>query len=66
MLGIGEVWYFSSKTVVFSPNDGFPMLRDEQHCVCAPHKTLKSLFVCWFVCSSQSETSFFILRFLKF
>jgi hypothetical protein len=33
MLGIGEVWYFSSKTVVFSRNDGFTMLCDEQHCV---------------------------------
>jgi hypothetical protein len=37
MLGIGEVWYFSSKTVVFSRNDDFTMLCDEQHCVlCAP------------------------------
>jgi hypothetical protein len=37
MLGIGEVWRFSSKTVVFSRNDVFTMLCDEQHCVlCAP------------------------------
>jgi hypothetical protein len=37
MLGIGEVWYFSSKTDVFSRNDDFTMLCDEQHCVlCAP------------------------------
>jgi hypothetical protein len=33
MLGIGEVWYFSSKTDVFSRNDSFTMLCDEQHCV---------------------------------
>ena len=32
MLGIGEVWYFSSKTGVFSRNDGFTMVGDEQHC----------------------------------
>jgi hypothetical protein len=33
MLGIGEVWYFLSKTVVFSRNDGVTMLCEEQHCV---------------------------------
>jgi hypothetical protein len=33
MLGIGEVWYFSSKSDVFSQNDAFTMLWDEQHCV---------------------------------
>ncbi len=33
MLGIGEVWYFSSKTVVFSRNDGFTMPCDEHHCL---------------------------------
>ncbi len=33
MLGIGEVWYFSPKTGVFSRNDGFTMLCDEHHCV---------------------------------
>ncbi len=33
MLGIGELWYFSSKTVVFSRNDGFTMLCDEHHCL---------------------------------
>jgi len=33
MLGIGEVWYFLSKTVVFSRNDDFAMLCVEQHCV---------------------------------
>jgi hypothetical protein len=33
MLGIGEVWYFSSKTAVFSRNNGFTMLCDEQHCL---------------------------------
>ncbi len=33
MLGIGEVWYISSKTVVFSRNDDFTTLCDEQHCV---------------------------------
>jgi hypothetical protein len=32
MLGIGEVWYFSSKIVVFSRNDGVTMLCEEQHC----------------------------------
>jgi hypothetical protein len=32
MLGIGEVWYFSSKTGVFSANDGDTMVCDEQHC----------------------------------
>jgi hypothetical protein len=32
MLGISEVWYFSSKTAVFSLNDGVTMLCDEQHC----------------------------------
>jgi hypothetical protein len=32
MLGIGEVWYFSPKTAVFSANDGFTMPSDEQHC----------------------------------
>ncbi len=26
MLGIGEVWYFSSKAAVFSRNDGFKKL----------------------------------------
>ena len=31
MLGIGEVWYFSSKIAVFPRNDGFPMPCDEQH-----------------------------------
>jgi hypothetical protein len=37
MLGIGEVWYFSPKTGVFSRNEGFAMLCGEQHCVlCAP------------------------------
>ena len=30
MLGIGEVWYFSSKTGVFSQNDDFTMVCDEQ------------------------------------
>ena len=30
-LGIGEVWYFSSKTVVFSRNGDFTMLCAEQH-----------------------------------
>ena len=29
MVGIGEVWYFSSKTAVFRPNDGFIMPCDE-------------------------------------
>jgi hypothetical protein len=33
MLGIVEVWYFPSKKAVFSPNDGFTMMCDEQHCV---------------------------------
>jgi hypothetical protein len=33
MLRIGEVWYFSSKTGVFSRNDGSTMLCDEQHCL---------------------------------
>ncbi len=33
MLGIGEVCYFPSKTVVFSRNDDFTTLCDEQHCV---------------------------------
>ena len=34
---------------------------------CAPHKTLKfvRLFVCLLVCPSQSETSFFIVRFFE-
>jgi hypothetical protein len=32
LLGIGEVWYFSSKTAVFRQNDGFIMPCDEQHC----------------------------------
>jgi hypothetical protein len=32
MLEIGEVWYFSSKTAVFSRNDGSTMMCDEQHC----------------------------------
>jgi hypothetical protein len=31
-LGIGEVWHFSSKTAVFSQNDGITMPCDEQHC----------------------------------
>jgi hypothetical protein len=31
MLGIGEVWYFSLKTIVFSRNDGSTMMCDEQH-----------------------------------
>jgi hypothetical protein len=31
MLGIGEVWYFSSQTGVFSQNDDYTMLCDEQH-----------------------------------
>jgi hypothetical protein len=34
MLGIGEVWYFSSKKVVFSRNDDFTLPCDEQHCLC--------------------------------
>jgi hypothetical protein len=29
MLGIGEVWYSSSKTAVFSANDGDTMVCDE-------------------------------------
>jgi hypothetical protein len=33
MLGIGEVWYFSSKTVVFSRNGGIMMPYVEQRCV---------------------------------
>ncbi len=33
ILGIGEVWYFPSKTAVFTRNDGFTLLCDEQHCV---------------------------------
>jgi hypothetical protein len=33
VLGIGEVWYFSSKTAVFSRNNGFTTLCDEQHCL---------------------------------
>jgi hypothetical protein len=33
MLGIGEVWYFSLKTVVFSRNDDFTMPCDEQQCL---------------------------------
>ncbi len=32
MLGVVVVWCFSSKTGVFSRNDGFTMLCDEQHC----------------------------------
>ncbi len=32
MLGIGEVWYFSSKIGVFSRNDDFIVVGDEQHC----------------------------------
>jgi hypothetical protein len=35
MLGIGEVWYFSSKTDVLSRNDDFSMLCDEQYCLSA-------------------------------
>ena len=31
MLGIGKVWYFSSKTAIFSLNDGFTMPCDERH-----------------------------------
>jgi hypothetical protein len=31
MLGIGEVWYFPSKKTIFSRNDGFTMMCDEQH-----------------------------------
>jgi hypothetical protein len=31
MLGIGEVWYFSSKTAVFSANDGLTMPCDGHH-----------------------------------
>jgi len=33
MLGIGEVWYFSSKAVVFSRNNGSTMMCDEHHSV---------------------------------
>jgi len=33
MLGIGEVWYFSSKTGLFSQNDDFTMVGVEQHCL---------------------------------
>jgi hypothetical protein len=33
MLGIGEVWYLSSKTEVFSQNDGINMAYVEQHCL---------------------------------
>jgi hypothetical protein len=29
MLGIGEVWYFSSKTDVFSENHDFTMVVDQ-------------------------------------
>ena len=32
MLGIGEVWYFSSKTGVFSRKDDFIVVCDEHHC----------------------------------
>jgi hypothetical protein len=32
ILGIGEVWYFSSKTGVFSLVDDFTMVCDEHHC----------------------------------
>ena len=32
MLGIGEVWYFSLKTGVFSRNDDFIVVGDEHHC----------------------------------
>jgi hypothetical protein len=31
MLGIGEVWYFSLKTAVFSRNDGYIVVGDEHH-----------------------------------
>jgi hypothetical protein len=33
MLGIGEDWYFSLKTVVFSRNNGFTIPCDEHHCL---------------------------------
>jgi hypothetical protein len=33
VLGIGEVWYISSKTVVFSRNDDFTMLCVEHYSV---------------------------------
>jgi hypothetical protein len=33
MLGIDEVWYFSSKKAVFSRNDRSTMMYDEEHCV---------------------------------
>ena len=33
MLGIGEVWYFSSKTRYFSRIDDFTMVCDEHHCL---------------------------------
>ncbi len=109
MLGIGEVWYFSSKTVVFLRNDDYTMLCDQQHCVLLRYldwsmdvrnwwglvffitnwcfftkwwlhhavwwtalsvvRSIKLLnvcsFVCVLVCPSQSETSFFILRFFE-
>ena len=113
MLGIGEVRYFSSKTAVFSRNDNFTMLCDEQHCVLLWYlywpvdvrnwwglvffiknscfftkwwfhhgawwtalrvvRPIKLLKVCSFVlllvsllaCPSESETSFFILRFFE-
>jgi hypothetical protein len=42
MLGIGEVWYFSSKTAVFSRIDGFTMPCDEHHC-----------FLWWYLDSSM-------------
>ena len=32
MLEIGEVWYFSSKTGVFSRNVDFIVVGDEHHC----------------------------------
>ena len=32
MLGIGEVWYFSLKTGVFSRNDDYIVVGDEHHC----------------------------------
>ncbi len=31
MLGIGEVWYFCGEEAIFSQNDHFIMVPDQQH-----------------------------------